>query len=101
MIKLERSETVDWNDPRAWGFCSGCAFQEPRDIITGLLLEHVRLVGNVDRECDGGGRIPDIQPGPEAHPDATVGFRPVVEPPVIPTVPLWRPTHGPEPEHTD
>lgn len=96
MIKLERSEGVAWDDPRGWGFCEGCAFQEPTDIITGILLEHFHSIGSSEHRCDGSGRPPTVQPGPEANPINSLGWKQVKPP--APRYALEA-LHGPEPEN--
>lgn len=96
MIKLEKSDEVAWDDPRGWGFCEGCAFQVPTDIITGILVEHFRSIGSSDHRCDGSGRHPTPQPDHEAHPNNTVGWKQLKPQPVVHYG--MEALHGPEPE---
>lgn len=93
MIKLEKSGEVPWD--RGWGFCEGCAFEVPVDVITGVLLEHARTIGNAECVCDGSGRTPTPQPALEVKPKNTVGCSPPKVPPVRYGLEAL---HGPEPE---
>lgn len=101
-VRLEKSHLVAWDDPRAWGFCRGCAFVEPVDIFTGKILPHSRMTGVTGYQdqageypCSLSGTFPEEQPGPEAHPAHSAGWK-------DPKVNLEpEAAHGLEPEHTD
>lgn len=44
--------SVDFNDPKGWGYCECCAFMVACDTETGILLDH--KISNIDAErCNG------------------------------------------------
>lgn len=85
-VKLEKSHRVAWDDPRAWGFCSRCAYMEPVDVITGFLLDH-------QEGCMAGGLVPMPDPEtPEVWPTVKIGWK-HVKVDLVPEA-----AHGIEPE---
>ncbi|MFF5973660.1 hypothetical protein ACFY7C_19245 [Streptomyces sp. NPDC012769] len=62
------SDGVDFNDPRAWGYCKFCVFQVAVDLETQQIFEHDRMYhGNVRHRCDGSLTEASVQPALEVE----------------------------------
>lgn len=71
-------DTLDFNDPAAWGYCDRCCFDVA--VVSGLRQSHRRIRnGSDDTPCAGSDRPPAERPAPEAFPPEFINLRKPVE----------------------